>query len=167
MRISPDAGFEAKRYLFAVNIGELCSRDVYIVTPAEPLADAVAEIQKRHVGALVVIERKADQVRPIGVVTDRDAIRAQVVQGKGFRRLTVTDAMTAHPLTLAESCGIPEAIGQMSTRGVRRAPVVNESGDLVGIVSFDDLLPVVSQQLSALAKLIGDQARREGVGDRE
>jgi len=42
---------------------------------------------------------------------------------------------------------------------VRRAPVVSESGDLVGIVSFDDLLPVVSEQLAALAKLIGDQAR--------
>lgn len=74
--------------------------------------------------------------------------------------------MTTHPLTLPESCGIPEAIGQLSTRRVRRAPVVNESGDLVGIVSFDDLLPVVSEQLDALAKLIGDQARREGGGGR-
>jgi len=70
--------------------------------------------------------------------------------------------MTADPLTLRETCGIAEAIGQMSARGVRRAPVVSESGDLVGIVSFDDLLPVVSQQPNALAKLIGDQARREG-----
>lgn len=147
-----------------MNIGEVCSRDVYIVTLAEPLADAVAEMQKRHIGALVVIQEKPDQVRPIGVITDRDAIRSQVVQGKGLSRLTVADAMTAHPLMLPESCGIPEAIGQMSARGVRRAPIVNESGDLVGIVSFDDLLPVVSQQLNALAKLIGDQARREGGG---
>jgi CBS domain-containing protein len=144
-----------------VNIGEVCSRDVYIVTPAEPLADAVAEMQKRHIGALVVVEDKPDPVRPIGVITDRDAIRSQVVQGKGLSFLAVADAMTAHPLTLAEDCAIPEAIGQMSARGVRRAPVVNDSGELVGILSFDDLLPVVSQQLSALARLIGDQARRE------
>ena len=44
----------------------------------------------------------------------------------------------------------------MSARGVRRAPVVSESGDLVGVVSFDDRLPVVSERLTALAKLIGD-----------
>ena len=67
--------------------------------------------------------------------------------------------MSGDPLTLQETCGIAEAIRQMSARGVRRAPVVSESGDLVGIVSFDDLLPVVSEQLAALAKLIGDQAQ--------
>jgi len=147
-----------------VNIGEVCSRDVCIVTSAEPLGDAVAEMQKHHVGALVVIERRQDQVRPIGIITDRDVIRSQVVEKKGLSRLTVADAMTAHLLTLPESCGIAEAIGQMSTRGVRRAPVVNDSGDLVGVVSFDDLLPVVSEQLNVLAKLISDQPRRESGG---
>jgi CBS domain-containing protein len=144
-----------------VNIGEVCSREVYIVRPAEPLADAVAEMHKRHVGALVVVEEISSQVRPIGVITDRDVIRAQVVRGTALTHLAIADAMTADPFTLQETCGIAEAIGQMSARGVRRAPVVSESGDLVGIVSFDDLLPVVSQQLTALAKLIGDQARRE------
>ena len=142
-----------------MNIGEVCSREVYIVRPAEPLADAVAEMHKRHVGALVVVEEKPDQVRPVGVITDRDVIRAQVLQGRALTHLAIADAMTAHPLTLQETCGIAEAIRQMSARGVRRAPVVSESGDLVGIVSFDDLLPVVSEQLAALAKLIGDQAR--------
>jgi len=142
-----------------MNIGEVCSREVYIVRPAEPLADAVAEMHKRHVGALVVVEEKPDQVRPVGVITDRDVIRAQVLQGRALTHLAIADAMTAHPLTLQETCGIAEAIRQMSVSGVRRAPVVSESGDLVGIVSFDDLLPVVSEQLAALAKLIGDQAR--------
>ncbi len=145
-----------------VNIGEVCSREVYIVRPAEPLAEALAEMHKRHVGALVVVEEKPDQVRPIGVLTDRDAIRAQVIRETALTDLAIADAMSADPLTLQETCGIPEAIGQMSARGVRRAPVVSESGDLVGIVSFDDLLPIVSEQLAALAKLIGDQARREG-----
>lgn len=145
-----------------MNIGEVCSREVYIVRPAEPLADAVTEMHRRHVGALVVVEERPHQVHPIGVITDRDAIRAQVLRGKGLRHLTVADAMTVEPLALLETCGFHEAIGQMSARGVRRAPVVSESGDLVGIVSFDDLLPVVSEQLTALARLIGGQARREG-----
>jgi len=142
-----------------MNIGEVCSREVYIVRPAEPLADAVVEMHKRHVGALVVVEEKPDQVRPVGVITDRDVIRAQVLQGRALTHLAIADAMSGDPLTLQETCGIAEAIRQMSARGVRRAPVVSESGDLVGIVSFDDLLPVVSEQLAALAKLIGDQAR--------
>jgi len=147
-----------------VNIGEVCSREVYIARSGESLVDAVAEMHKRHVGALVIVEEMRDKVRPVGVVTDRDAIRAQVLRGSGLSRLTIADAMNADPLTLAETCGIAEAISRMSARGVRRAPVVSDSGDLVGIVSFDDLLPVAAEQLMALARLIGDQARREGSG---
>ena len=144
-----------------MNIGEVCSRDVYIVRAAEPLAEAIGEMHRRHVGALIVVEQEPGPVRPIGIVTDRDAIRAQVSQGAALSRLTVADAMTAHPFMLSDTCDLAEAIGRMSSRGVRRAPVVNESGDLVGIVSFDDLLPVVAEQLNALAKLIGGQAAHE------
>ncbi len=143
-------------------MGELCSRDVYIARSADPLADAVAQMHRRHVGALVVVESQPGSVRPIGMITDRDAIRAQVIRGTGLSHLAVGDAMTPRPLTLPETCGVAEAIGQMSGRGVRRAPVVNGSGELVGIVSFDDLLPLVSEQLHALAALIGGQPRREG-----
>ena len=83
-----------------MNIGEVCSREVYIVRPAEPLADAVVEMHKRHVGALVVVEEKPDQVRPVGVITDRDVIRAQVLQGRALTHLAIADAHdrgSAHP----------------------------------------------------------------------
>ena len=63
-----------------MNIGEVCSREVYIVRPAEPLAKAVAEMHKRHVGALVVVEEKPGQVRPIGVVTERTGLSTHVLR---------------------------------------------------------------------------------------
>ena len=67
--------------------------------------------------------------------------------------------MTSHPTVVAETASLTEAIRRMSDAGVRRAPVVDESGDLVGILSLDDLLPVVSEELQSLARLIGGQAR--------
>ncbi len=142
-----------------MNIEEVCSRDVYFVRPADSLADAVAEMHRRHIGALVVVDQRPDLVRPIGIVTDRDAIRAQVMAGKPLSRLLVADAMTSDPLTLPASCGLAEAVEQMGARAVRRAPVVAESGDLVGIVSFDDLLPVIAKQIGIIAGLIGAPAR--------
>jgi len=69
--------------------------------------------------------------------------------------------MTRDPTTIAETDSLSQAIERLSAKGVRRAPVVNEAGDLVGIVSFDDLLPVLAEDLSALARLIGTQSRRE------
>lgn len=145
-----------------MNVGEVCSREVYIFKADEPLANAVAEMMKRHIGAIVVVETEADRVRPVGMVTDRDVVRGQISLKRDLPSLTLRDVMTSAPLTVAETSGIAEAIEHMRARGVRRAPVVNDSGDLVGIVSLDDLLPIVSEELGVLARLVGSQARREG-----
>lgn len=144
-----------------MEIGELCSREVYIVRQNEPLVDAVREMHRRHVGAVVVVEQHGTLVSPIGIVTDRDILRGQVARRKDLFTLTVQDVMTSDPLTLGEHTGLADGLGKMRARGVRRAPVVGQTGDLVGIVSIDDLLPVVAEELNVLAKLIGRQAGRE------
>ena len=149
-----------------MNIGEVCSREVYIFKPEEPLANAVAEMMKRHIGAIVVVETEPERVRPVGIVTDRDVIRGQISLKKELSSLTLREVMTSAPLTVTEASGMPEAIERMRARGVRRAPVVNDSGDLVGIVSLDDLLPLIAEELDALARLVGNQAGREGAKTR-
>jgi CBS-domain-containing membrane protein len=53
------------------------------------------------------------------------------------------------------------AIERMSEREVRRAPVVDDAGKLIGLVSFDDLLPHLTHNLSYLAELIGSQSHQE------
>ena len=144
-----------------MQVGDICSREVYMVRPEEPLAEAVREMDKRHVGAVVVVDSQADIVRPIGIVTDRDVVRGQLARSADLFCLNVGDVMTKTPLTVEEGCGVGEAIERMSARNVRRAPVVSSTGDLVGIVTLDDLLPVVAEDLSMLAQLLGTQARRE------
>lgn len=141
--------------------GELCSREVYIVRANEPLVDAAREMRKRHVGAVVVVEPRAGAAVPVGIVTDRDIVVGQLAHNADLFCLTVGDVMTREPMTVPEAEGLSESIRRLSARGVRRAPVVAASGDLVGILSFDDVLPAVAEELSSLAKLIGTQARRE------
>jgi CBS domain-containing protein len=118
-------------------------------------------MNNRHIGAVVVVESRGELTRPVGIVTDRDVVNGQIDRGADLFCLTVGDVMTKDPLTLLEGSGVAEGIERLSTRGVRRAPVVNEAGDLVGIVTFDDLLPVVAEELTALARLVGTQAVRE------
>ncbi len=144
-----------------MEIGEICSREVYIVRPGEPLVQAVREMDRRHVGTVVVVEARGKSVVPIGIVTDRDVLCGQLKCHADMFTLAVQDVMTSDPWTITESCGIAEAITGLRARGVRRAPVVSAAGDLVGIVSLDDLLPAVAVELSALAKLVGKQVQRE------
>jgi CBS domain-containing protein len=143
-----------------MNVGDVCSRIVVVTRPADPLADAARQMIEQHVGALVVVDPHRN-LRVVGIVTDRDIVRGQLNRGADLFCLCVEDVMTPHPLLLVESLGISEAVEALNERGVRRAPVIAASGEVVGIISLDDLLPVLSEDLLRLARLVGSQARHE------
>jgi len=145
-----------------MNIGELCAREVYIVNPDEPLSQAVHEMRKRNIGCVIVVEQRGTRVVPVGIVTDRDIVRALPDYPDGIARARIADVMTREPLTLAEDCSIVEGMGRLGARGVRRAPVTAASGDLVGIVSTDDCLGIVAEQLDSLARLVERQTSTQG-----
>lgn len=144
-----------------MRVGDLSSREVYTVEPDVPLVEAVREMHRRHVGAIVVAQWREGSRRAVGIVTDRDVIRGEITRRTDIFSLTVNDVMSANLLVLPESCGLSEAISALHQWGVRRAPVVDERGNLCGIVTLDDLLPAVALELEGLAKLIGRQARHE------
>ena len=137
-----------------MKLGNVCTRNVHTTTANEPLAEAARELIVRDIGALAVVETHGGVRRAIGVVTDRDIVFGQVRRAADLHCLTVGDVMTANPLTLPESSSVAEAIESMSQMGVRRVPVVNAAGELSGIASIDDLLPIVAEELSVLAKLL-------------
>jgi len=143
-----------------MNIGEICTREVYILRPGEPVLQAVLEMRKRNVGCVVVVEQRGAPLVPVGIVTDRDVVRALPEHLDRIGTLPVADVMTHDPLVLREDESIADGIERLRRRGVRRAPVVAADGDLVGIVSTDDLLDVVAEQLGALARLVAQQSGR-------
>jgi CBS domain-containing protein len=141
-------------------------QDVYrpharTATRDEPLAEAARMMCSEHIGALVVVDRADPQRRPIGIVTDRDIVRGQLRRAADLYCLTVGDVMTPDPLVLPAYLEVTEAIDALNARAVRRAPVLDPDGSLAGIVSLDDLLPAVAQELTDLATLMGSQAHRE------
>jgi len=143
-----------------MNVGEVCTREVYIVRPDEPLLQAVHEMRKRNVGCVVAVETRAKKVVPAGILTDRDIVRTLPEKADALRTLLVADCMTRNPLCLREDESIVDAIARLRQRGVRRAPVTAADGDLVGIVSTDDLLGIIAEQLSSLARLVEQQTRK-------
>jgi CBS domain-containing protein len=142
-------------------IGTVCTRDVCTCDRLEPLAKAARVMTERHVGTLVVVDSKGGKLRPVGIVTDRDIVRGQLDRAQDLYCLNVEDVMTSNPLTLTQATGIEEAVARLNERGVRRAPVVDEQGNLVGILSTDDLLPALAAELGALAQLIRTQPKYE------
>jgi CBS domain-containing protein len=144
-----------------MNVGEACTRGALTVSPSAPLSDVAEIMCDRHVGAVVVTEAPLDKPVVVGIITDRDIVRAQLEHTADLSRLRTGEVMTRDPLVLNEQESIASAIGRLQARGVRRAPVINASGMLVGLVSTDDLLLQVSDELANLAQLVSNQPRRE------
>jgi len=141
--------------------GELCPREVCLARPGDALVDAAREMRRRHIGAIVVVESGPNQIKPVGIVTDRDIVCGQLARGADLYCLTVGDVMSTDLTTVREDDDVAGVIKRLAMAGVRRAPVVSRVGDLVGILSMDDVLPVVSTELEGLARLIGIQSRLE------
>jgi CBS domain-containing protein len=103
---------------------------------------------------------------PVGIVTDRDIVVAIVALGLDSAVLTVGDIMGPELETVLEDQGVFETIYQMRRAGVRRIPVVNKQGYLVGIISIDDLIQLLAEEMSELAKLISREQRKEAYARR-
>jgi CBS-domain-containing membrane protein len=76
----------------------------------------------------------------VGIITDRDICMAALFQGKALRELRVEDAMAKKVLTCHASDEIEDAQRQMQNEQIRRLPVVDNEGALMGIVSMADIV---------------------------
>ena len=145
-----------------MTIGEICTRNSVVTTRNTTVAAAAELMRQHHVGALVVVESANGGRRvPVGIVTDRDAVVEVMATGLDPDTITVGDIMTQDLVTARENEGILETMQIMRYKGVRRLPIVGRSGELIGIVSIDDLLEVLAEEISELAKIISREQARE------
>jgi CBS domain-containing protein len=100
---------------------------------------------------------------PLGVVTDRDIVVEVTATDLDPNTITVGDIMRREIVTVRADEDVLEAMLIMRTNGVRRLPVVTAEGKLLGVVAFDDLLDLVTEQLTLLNKIVPKQQSREAV----
>ena len=142
-------------------VGEICNREVVIAEKTLSVVDAAQLMRKHHVGDLVVVDEKGGRKHPVGIVTDRDIVVEVVAAGVTPDALKVGDIMGPEVATVRESEGLFEALRFMRDKGVRRMPVVDRDGGLVGILTLDDLLTLLAEEMTELAKLVSHERQRE------
>lgn len=121
----------------------------------------LAEMMKEsHVGCVLVVE-KIDSSLPIGLVTDRDIVIKVVANNIDPETITVENIMTRQVKYLNYKAEIHEAIQLMKDEGIRRLPLVDDSGSLVGIVTVDDLIHEFSEDLEDLSEIIEKEIKNE------
>jgi CBS domain-containing protein len=96
--------------------------------------------------------------QPTGIVTDRDLVVRVLARGIDPTTATLGRFVTYDPITVSLYDGIETAAERMRTHGVRRLPIVDENGDIVGIVTADDLLILLGGELAAISEGIENRS---------
>ena len=142
-------------------IGELCNRAVVFATRKTSITEAAQLMRQYHVDDLVVMDLVKDKRVPVGIVTDRDIVIEIIGESLSVDDFTVGDIMSPQLISVPETEGVIETTRLMSAHGIRRIPVINEEGGLAGIISVDDLLELLAEELTALAKVAPREQARE------
>jgi CBS domain-containing protein len=111
-------------------------REVITVLPTQPVAEVVAVLCAKRIGAVVVCDAKGEMV---GVLSERDIVRDLGAVGAALLTKTAADIMTSPVITCTPAHTVAEAMALMTSRRFRHLPVI-DNGALVGVVSIGDLV---------------------------
>lgn len=109
-----------------------------VCEPGESIVGAARIMKQQDVGSVPVVESPSSK-RLVGIVTDRDLVVKVLAGGRGVDQATVQDAMTPDPASCREDDDVEQAMAAMKERQVRRMPVIDAGGRLVGIIAQADV----------------------------
>ena len=137
---------------------DMAVHEVATITADKTICDCARQMRLEHVGSLVVVN---DDQTPLGMITDRDIAIEVVARNLDPMKLTVRDVMTTPVVTAGPSESMVVALARMREFGVRRLPIVDEEGKLVGVISNSNLVEELSSLLDSLVRNIHSSKTRE------
>jgi CBS domain-containing protein len=141
-----------------MRVRDICMTEVVCCRPQASALDAARLMRQKHVGDVVVVSDPERERVPLGVVTDRDLAVEVLGNGRDAAHTTLSDLMRSPVVIATDSEDDSVVVERMRSHGVRRVPVVDERGTLVGIVTLDDLLRAL---LSDVQSLLASQAKAQ------
>lgn len=144
-----------------MNVGEICTRTTVFAYKSMSVSDAARLMLEQHVGSLVVVE-ETDKGRVIvGILTDRDIVVAVVAYEFDAKAMTVADFMSSKLASCRTEDSVADVLSLMRHHGVRRLPVTDMHGTLIGIVALDDVLEILAEELQSAVQVIASERKRE------
>jgi CBS domain-containing protein len=144
-----------------MRVSEICTRNVSYVRRDVGVLDAARRMREDHVGDLIVVDEREGGVAPVGVLTDRDVVVGVLARdSEHIGVLDVGDILDPEgPLVSAtEDEDLGPVLHRMRSFGVRRLPVLDGRGLLAGVLSVDDAVAALANELAEVAALMSRQA---------
>jgi CBS domain-containing protein len=142
-----------------MKVHDVCSRPAICCTSDATVAEAAHLMREQHVGAIVVTKASKQGAKPVGILTDRDIAVSVVAPELDARAITAGDIMQRDLVSAEENDDLFTALKRMRVKGVRRLPVVDTVGRVVGLLAMDDIVEVLVDEMREIVKLV---AREHG-----
>jgi CBS domain-containing protein len=138
-----------------MSIGEFCTREVVIAEKDTGIIELAQLMRKHHVGDIVVVEKRVDRMVPLGIITDRDIVVELIAKEVDLESVSTGDMMSTELITAKQKDSLWDTLQLMRSHGIHRLPVVNDEGFLEGILTVDDLIELLADELVILAEITG------------
>jgi CBS domain-containing protein len=133
---------------------ELCTRYVVTARVNDTIVDAAQKMTTAGVGDLVVVDGGN---HPIGIITDRDLVTRALARSVSLAS-SVGDVMDCTLVTCGEDTEVEELLATLRRQAIRRLPVLDGKGCLLGIVTVDDIVTWLSEQMEEVVALLARQS---------
>ncbi|MEM1660242.1 MAG: CBS domain-containing protein [Candidatus Bathyarchaeia archaeon] len=133
-----------------VLVRDVMTKNVKVVRPDSSVREVVATMNKFNIGSIVVVQGD----RPVGIITERDILRRIVEPCLAPEMLTARQVMTSPVITIDENASMDEAARLMAKKGVKKLLVTRGNDQLVGILTFTDIVTKVPEMLNILEELV-------------
>ena len=138
-----------------MSIRQIVQSEVVTADRETPIRSVAATMASQNVGSVVIVEEHA----PVGLLTDR-TIALALADDADLSAATAGDLMSDDLVTVGPETGVFDLVRTMSEEGVRRMPVMDADGGLVGVVTLDDVLTLLAEELGFLADVVESQSPR-------
>ena len=135
---------------------KVCTKPVVTASAQMTVSEAARAMRSKNIGALVVVNAG----RPIGMLTDRDIAIDVVARGMDPDSVRVGDVMRKKPVTIRQDLGLLDAARTFAKSGVRRLPVVDKGGVVIGVIAVDDIMMLLGNEMGHVAGALSAGLRK-------
>lgn len=136
---------------------ECCRMDVITASPDAKVIEVAELMSDSNVGCVVITKGRI----PVGIVTDRDIVTRVVARGRDPKKTAISEVMTPDPVVVEDGTGLFEAMQFIRDEGVRRLPIVDCDGNLAGIITTDDIIRLIGQEMQCIGDVMREASPSE------
>jgi len=136
---------------------DCCRIDVVTASPDAKVNEVAELMSDSNVGCVVITN---DQC-PVGIVTDRDLVVRVIARGRDPKKTAIEEVMTRDPVVVEDGTGLFEAMQFIRDEGVRRLPIIDCDGRLAGIITLDDIIRLIGQEMQYIGDVIREASPAE------